>query len=219
MATSTENQPLNRKTSVGFESQLQTVRMIVQPFVMIIPVIIVWHFLYTHDLHSSRTADEPIVNAILPGLFAAHVFLAGFLFYRQGDDLRELREAIRNCNEPGNKEKFLKIAEDRIPGPFKYVLFVTANIVQWWTVSLYYEHYITGLAAVVSVGYILSLIWEVIADLDDPLNGVWVVKGAPEAWIQEANIQQRRSDKIFKDIAEWLIKLGKRIVQSQVPRV
>ena len=84
----------------------------------------------------------------------------------------------------------------------KLVLFISANIIQAWTISLYYQLYWTGFASVYSVAYIMSLIWEIIADFDDPINGIWVIRGVPDEWVKEANIKRRISDRFF----EWLIK-------------
>jgi hypothetical protein len=67
-----------------------------------------------------------------------------------------------------------------------------------WTLSLYYASYWTGFAAVSSVGYVLSLISEVIADFDDPFHGVWVIKGVPEEWIREAHVKPRLSDRLVE---------------------
>jgi len=179
----------------GFGSFIQTLRLIITPLVLATPSVIIWHFLYVNGWHSTSRADEPIVNAILPGLFTAHVFIAGFMFMRESDDMRKMKTAIRS----GDQKAFTEIVEDTIPTPMKYVLFMTANIIQGWTISLNYDIYWTGLAAVYSVGYILSLIWEIIADFDDPINGVWVIKGVPPDWITGANIKRRWSDRFF----EW----------------
>jgi len=80
----------------------------------------------------------------------------------------------------------------------KYVLLVSATLIEGWTVSLNYDFYWTGFAAVFSMGYMLTLIWETIADFDDPVNGVWVVQGVPEEWVLEAKIKRRISDRFFE---------------------
>lgn len=183
-----------RSDAAGFDSYLQSIRMIIQPLFYTLPAVIIWHILYTRGWHSTAIADEPIVNAILPALASIHVFIAGFMFLRETGDLRELKRAVRN-NE---KETFLEIAEDRIPAPLKYVLLVSAAMIEAWTISLNYDLYWTGLSAVYSVGYMLSLIWEIISDFDDPINGVWVIKGVPEEWIREARIRRRLSDRFYE---------------------
>ena len=187
-----------KKISIGFSNYLQSIRMIVTPLILALPSVVMWHYLYTHGWHSTSSADEPIVNAILPGLFSAHVFIASFMFVRESDDIRKMKRAVRE----GDKSTFIEVAEDSTPIPMKYILFTTANIIQGWTMSLNYELYWTGLASVYSVAYILSLIWEIIADFDDPVNGVWVIKGVPDEWIKETQIKRRLSDRFF----EWLIK-------------
>lgn len=183
-----------RKGSIGFNNYLQSIRMIIEPLFMAAPAVVLWHFLYARGWHSTASADEPIVNAILPALATIHVFIAGFMFMREAYDIRELRRAVRT----GQKELFFEIAEDRIPAPVKYVLFVSANLIEGWTISLNYELYWTGFASVYSIGYMLSLIWEIISDFDDPVNGVWVVKDVPDEWVLEANIKRRISDRFFE---------------------
>ena len=168
--------------------------MIVQPLFLALPAVILWHFFYTSGWHSTASADEPIVNAILPALASIHVFIAGFIFLRETADIREMRSAVRQSK----KEQFLEIAEDKTPVPLKYVLLVSATLIEGWTISLNYEIYWTGFAAVYSLGYMLTLIWEIIADFDDPVNGVWIIKGVPEEWIGEANIKRRYSDRFFE---------------------
>lgn len=187
-----------KSTLAGFNSILQSVRMIVTPVVLTAPAVIIWHYLYINGWHSTPQADEPVVNAILPGLFGAHVFIAGLMIIRESEDIRKMRRAVRE----NDMATFIEVAGDAIPIPMKYILFTTANMIQAWTISLHYEVYWTGLASVYSVGYILALIWEIIADFDDPINGVWVIKGVPDEWIKEANIKRRLSDRFF----EWLTR-------------
>jgi hypothetical protein len=188
---------------VGFEfnNRVQVVRMAVMPMVLAAPAVAIWHFLFTHGWHSSREADEPIVNAILPLIGSAYVFLAGFLFYRATLDMRDMKQALRHKDQPGSKERFLAVAEDRIPMPLKYVLFSAAVVIECWTISLYYAAYWTGFASVYSVGYMLALIWEVIADFDDPIHGVCVIKEVPEDWLRDAHIHARLSDRLFERLS------------------
>lgn len=119
------------------------------------------------------------------------------MIIRESDDIRKLKHAVRT----GDKATFIEIAEDSIPAPMRYILFTTANLIQAWTVNLYYDLYWTGFASVYSVGYILAIIWEIIADFDDPVNGIWVIKDVPGEWVKEAHIKRRISDRLF----EWLI--------------
>lgn len=185
-----------KNTFAGFNSYFQSIRLIVAPLIMAAPSLVIWHYLYTRGWHSTSIADEPIVNAILPGLFGAHVFISGLMIIRESDDIRKMKRAIRD----NDKATFIEIAEDSIPLPMKYILFTTANLIQAWTISLHYEIYWTGFAAVYSVGYMLALMWEIIADFDDPINGVWVIKGVPSEWIKESHIKRRISDRFF----EWM---------------
>lgn len=192
-----------KREDSGFNNFFQSVRMIIQPMIIASPAVLLWHLLYTNGWHSTAIADEPIVNAILPALASIHVFIAGFIFLRETSDIREMKHAIRN----GEKDKFIEFAEDKIPAPLKYVLFVSGNLILGWTISLNYELYWSGFASVFSMGYMLSLIWEIISDFDDPVNGVWVVKNVPEEWVEEANIKRRRSDKFFEKLINRVQKL------------
>lgn len=186
------------KIFTGFDNYFQSIRLIITPLILASPAVGLWHFLYTSGWHSTSQADEPIVSAILPGLFSAHVFIAGLMILRESDDIRKMKHAVRE----EDKATFIEIAEDSIPMPMRYILFTTANLIQGWTISLHYELYWTGFASVYSVGYMLALIWEIIADFDDPVNGIWVIKGVPADWIKEANIKRRISDKFF----EWIVR-------------
>lgn len=179
----------------GFKSGLQSVRMAVVPFFMSLPSVVLYHVFQSLGLYSGRVADEPIINVILPFIGGVHVFLSGVLFFREGD-YGEMRRAVRS----GDKEKFLDLVEDQVPTPLRFVVFVTGSIVILWTLTLYNESYWRGLFSVLSVSYIVSLIWEVIADFNDPVNGVWVVKNIPPEWLEGAKIKKRWSDQLFSKI-------------------
>jgi hypothetical protein len=177
--------------------------MIIQPMILAFPTVVIWHYINGWGWHSTRVADEPIVNAILPLIGGFHVFLAGFLLYSKANDITKFKEVI--CSEEegvekNNEKKFLQLAEDRIPQPLKYVLLSTGTLVQLWTASLYYDSYWIGFFSVYSVSYIIVLIWEVITDLDDPVHGVWVVKGIPAAWAKKAHFDKRFVDKVFDNV-------------------
>lgn len=194
--TETEKIASPRETSSEFNDYFQAIRLIVTPLILAAPAVLIWHYLFINGWHSTRQADEPIVNAILPLLGTIHVFITGFRMARESDDIRKMKQAITEKD----KTAFLSLAEDAIPMPLKYVIFTSATLIQMWVISLHYDLYWTGFASVYSVGYMLSLIWEVIADFDDPINGMWVVKGVPEEWITEAQIKRRISDRFF----EWI---------------
>lgn len=193
--------PKRHAVGIGFKSVLQSLRMVLWPLFMTAPALILYHICYKNGWHSTRSADEPIINAILPGLFGLHAFIAGVLLvFREGSDLLQLKAYAKKPEEPGNKEKFIQLAENQLPAPVKYVLFVSATIIILWTISLSYGSYWSGLASVLSVTYILSLIWEVIADFDDPTNGIWVIRGVPDDWVSEIKIKRRLSDRILDGI-------------------
>lgn len=176
-----------------FKSFMQKVRMVIQPAIMAVPALLAWVGLYEAGYRSDKFNDEPVINAILPFISSAYVFLASFLLFREGNDVRDMKTAIKNKD----KNAFLAIARDRIPAPVKYILFATGTIIILWTIFLHYESFWTGLASVYSTTYIIVLVWEVIIDLDDPINGVWVIKNIPEEWMEEAHLHKRNSDRFF----------------------
>ena len=185
-----------RNIFTEFNNHFQSIRLMITPLILSAPAVLIWHYLYMKGWHSTASADEPIVNAILPGLFSAHVFIAGLMIIHESDDMRKMKRAVREKN----KEAFIEIAEDAVPTPMRYILFMTGNLILAWTMSLHYELYWTGFASVYSVGYILTLIWEIIADFDDPINGIWVIKGVSAEWVRDAHIKRRISDRLFERV-------------------
>ncbi len=183
-----------------FKSFIQKVRLIIQPLFLSFPSVIFWYASYTFGFHSNSKADEPIVNAILPFIGGVHVFLASFLLYREGSDIRELKKILRRPHTEETRRDFMDIAEDMIPIPVKYILLSTGTMIQAWTIFLYYQNYYVGFFSVYSISYIITLIWEVIMDLDDPVHGAWVVKGIPKEWEQSFKIKKRWSDQIFDKV-------------------
>lgn len=190
--------PKKNRVRSGFSSALQSVRMVIWPFFMTLPALVLYHICYLLDWHRSGPSDSPIINAVYPGIFAGHMFFAS-LFIRDGSaDFRTMKRAVKDREKPESKDTFLLIAEDRLGAPTKLALFTSATIVVLWTLTLdYAQSYWTGFATVVSVAYLLSLLWEVIADFDDPINGAWVIKGIPEEWLKEIKIKPRLSDRIL----------------------
>ena len=186
-----------KKIVAGFGNNFQLIRLIVAPFILATPPAFIWHYLFINGWHSTSIADEPIVNAIIPGLFVLYGIIAGFMLTSGSEDIRKMKHAVR----VDDKATFIEIAEDSTSIPMRFVLFTSGKIILIWIISLNYEIYWTGLASVYSNGYLFALIWEVIADFDDPVNGMWVIKGVPHEWIKEANTKQRVSDRFF----EWLI--------------
>lgn len=169
--------------------------MIFYPFVIAVIPVLLWNFLYKRGWYSpSLRADEPIVNAVF-GLFGmSYAIITGFMFTDQRSNMGKLRKAVRMNIE----EDFLEIVENRNPTTSKFVLFAIAFVIMGWVIIFHYESYWIGFASVYSVGYILTLIWEVIVDFDDPIHGMWVVKNIPPAWIAKANIKTRFSDRFFE---------------------
>lgn len=186
----------------GILERVRKFRMVIQPLILSLPVIILWHFMYVFGWHStSLKTDEPVVNAILPIIATFHAFLVSFNIYREENSNSRVKALAKKGADDFEAEKeFLELVEDRISTPLKYVLLSTGFIIQIWTTTLYCESYWTGMFSVLSISYVIILIWEVMIDLDDPVHGIWIIKEIPKKWADKARIEKRFVDTFFDKI-------------------
>jgi hypothetical protein len=190
---------MEQKATVGVPNWRQALRMVIVPALLAIPAVILWHWCYTHGLSSTREADEPIVNAILPGMLTAHVLIVGFVFAHQMTRYTGILGAHANLEDPKSRKLFVVLVQMTVPLPAKFLIFTAAMMIELWVISLHFELYNTGWAAVFSIGYFLSAMWEFIADLDDPFHGMWRIGiEAPEDLMKEVHINRRWSDRLFE---------------------
>jgi hypothetical protein len=192
-------------TRSGLKNWFQGVRMILHPFLMSLPGVILWHFVYTRGMGMSIESAEPIINDVKPFVSIGHFFFVTALLTYQLSKLEKVAAACPHNGDIGDKPEFLRLVRSlALPLPLQTIVFCTATAVELWTIALHYGSYASGLGAVFTVGFILSLAWEGLADSVNPFAGMWVVKDPPEEWRREAELtlKPRISDLVY----EWLYR-------------
>jgi hypothetical protein len=184
----------------------QGARMIVHCLIMSLPAVLIWRFLYRNGWMMTPVSSEPFINHIGPFAGIGHFFLIQIISNLQAKKDLVMAANLPNNGNPGNKAEYLRLARLLpVPMNFKIAVFATAVIVELLAMSIHYGSYPTGLAAVLGCAFILSMVWEMIADTENPIRGVSVTQYPPGEWLREIEtaLSPRLTDRVY-DRIYWL---------------
>lgn len=196
-----------RQAIVGFSGRnrlqraISICRLPVQSLVMCVPYMLIWHVMYVMGWQHPMSAEGPITNADLPILATGHFVLAAFLLGVSGT---KAWDAIIDVFESGDDEKFLRLVRRQAtPPPPKAVLFVTGIVVNSMRMSLPVHDYWSSFVLVLKLAFVISLIWEMLAEVESPVDGIWGILNIPgdlKRKVKDMNLPKRRTDRLW----EWL---------------
>ena len=115
-------------------------------------------------------------------------------------------KAIRMAVKEYDIETFMNLKDEEMTPLVHTVMFVIGSFVLAGFMLLKYPDLSSGLICIGSVSYLLSLIFFVAEEIDDPCRGIWTIS-IPEEWLK-INAKKYREKRNKEKHAELLKKIG-----------
>ena len=126
-------------------------------------------------LHSLSLGDETALSATITTLGLIYWLVAAAALVNVWSQWIETEDASLK----GDKKKFWELAERRMPQPVKAALLLISLLLWMAFFFMPFGSVWAGTFTVFSITVALTFIWEIVVDLDNPLDGVWRVKNIP----------------------------------------
>jgi len=156
-------------------------RLLLWPFVLSFLNTGVWVGLRYLGISSLISGDEGVMvsgtNALGIVLYA---LLAGFITVTVWNQWEAVHDAVKSKD----REKFKLYKNKRLPKPLKMLLALYSLYIAGGFHLTLYRNLLDGVYTAFGIALLLSTVWAVVMDLDDPFTGFWNVK-VPKEWLDE----------------------------------
>lgn len=159
---------------------LTNIRLLIRPTFVASVIGWIWYFIFYEGKIGVLEADESaITDSFFPVIAMFHSIIAGLALGKLWDKYLIIHRSIREKD----KATFDRYKDDRLPVVTYILIGAMSIVVQILGMMIHFEGGYTGLISNFLLTFVLSLYWESVTNLDDPLNGVWYVNQIPKDWV------------------------------------
>ena len=161
-----------------FRSFRRHLFLIAQPFLAAAFITALWTMFWQAGVHLPKE-DEVVLTAVVAMLSVTFGILAGVVL----STIWEKYQKVVVCVLKHDVNTFLIYRDERIPIVFHLLLGSLSVPIILVMMLFEYKSYSSGLIAVFSVTFAISIYWLVGAELQNPAKSLWFAERIPEAWL------------------------------------
>ncbi len=140
-----------------------------------------WYFvLVRNDIHLNEKMEVIATASWIPLFGIFYGFLASTLIGTVFGQYSEMRIAIKQYDF----DKFALLRDENLSPLMHGLMSVLAAMTLAGFMAIKYPTELQGFVVVGSVSYVLSFIFYVVREVDDPLGGVWFIKHVHDGWLE-----------------------------------
>jgi hypothetical protein len=149
---------------------------------------LIWHFaFFKANFHLEEKMEVISTAAWIPAFALLYGFFTSPLLTKVWDEYKEMRKAVKK----NDLDAFLDLRDEE-QSPLMYGLVILTSLMLIGAFAgVQYPRAIDGWVVISSMSYLLTLIFCVIMELDDPCAGIWFIRSIPEEWLK-INVRQYR---------------------------
>lgn len=137
-----------------------------------------WYELWSQGYHFAEDDKDIVIGAVITTLGVLYAILVTWILTAVYDKYKE----IVVCVLTQDKDRFLLYRDERLP----IVSHLLVGIVSFPLLGMIglvaYKHALTGAVSVFVVSSILTMVWFVLRQLENPLKTGWFAERIPEEW-------------------------------------
>lgn len=140
-----------------------------------------WYFvLYTRDMHIHEDTKDISIAAWIPTFGVLYCLLSAVVLGRVFQEYKDIRDAIKSYDI----ETFMNLRDEDISPVFHVLMTILALCLIGAFMGLKYPTASSGFWYIGSTTYILSLIYWIIIEVDNPFTGVFFIKNVHPEWMK-----------------------------------
>ena len=182
------------------------VRMLLLPLPFAIAVGAFWQLvLYKHELHLNEKFEGIATTGMIAILGILYSLIVATILGVLWAEYKEMRMAVKRYDV----HRFMELKDEEMSPLVHTLLFVLSVFLLGAFLTLKYPDEISGTWCCASVAYLLSMIFFIVLEIDDPCKGIWVIKSIPVEW-RTINPKKHRElrnkdtqEKFAKELAAW----------------
>lgn len=156
-------------------------KLLIKPAILGLVALGIWILLRFQFGILADKADEGIMaSGTIAFLFFVYGLMAAFIMAKVWTEWREIETAVRERDE----KKFVDLKDQRVPRTLKMLLIIFSIFIAVAFFLSGFQNSIKGVFSVFAIVFMLTVVWEVLMDLDDYFTGEWNIDihALPEAW-------------------------------------
>lgn len=140
----------------------------------------IWYFaIFKQRRHFDEQMENIISSAWIPTFGVLYSLLAAVVFTSVWNEYKAIRAAVKKYD----LETFLDLRDEEM-SPLVYAMMTVFSLaILIGFMALKYPSAMGGILITFSTSYLLSLIFFVIVEIDDPCGGVWFIRNIPDEWL------------------------------------
>jgi membrane protein YqaA with SNARE-associated domain len=140
-----------------------------------------WYEAWVRGYHFSEDDKDALIGAIITTLGVTYGILVAWLL----SVIMEKYGKVVICVLEKDKHTFLLYRDERIPIVFHLLIASVSVPLVGMIGMIAFKHVLTGTISVFAVSFILSLIWLIADQLENPSKGGWFRERIPQDWFDE----------------------------------
>ncbi len=153
--------------------------LLLWPLIIATGVVLVWYQLRLRGYHFSHADESALVGAVIMTFAVLFSITGAFVL----NTIWEKYRMVVLCIFQKDKERFLFYRDERIPVLLHLLLFSFSFPLLGMIAMLDYKEVLSGMIAVFSVSFGLSLYWIAAVELENPVNSPWIKERIPKEWL------------------------------------
>jgi len=195
------NGGLGKRIQKTMETMVRIILFLLIPTLVSAPATAFWYFfIWKKDIHFPLEMETIVTCAWLASFVFFYGLIASVIFGRAYDEYKDMRMSVKRHD----LDNFINLADEEV-SLLAYILLFVLSFSVWISFAcLQYPSLCYGFVLVASISYVLTLVFFVIGEIDNPCAGFWYIKSIPDEWlyINPKEYRKERRERIKKELEE-----------------
>jgi hypothetical protein len=163
--------------------------MLIKPIPIAVIAAVFWYyFVYQNRIHFIEGGEILGIwismFGVLYGLFAAMILSTVW------NEYKTMGIAVKRSD----LDTFIDLRDEEVSPLVHTLMIVLSVMIILAFMCIKYETAYSGITFIISTTYLLTLIFYIVLEIDDPCGGIWYIKDIPEEWLK-VDIKKFRYEK------------------------
>lgn len=173
--------PFSYRLRKTIELGLKSIIMMIIPVVPALIMVALWYFqFYSKGISFDENMENIVAAAWIPTFGLLYCLLSAVVFNTVWIEYKTIRTAVKRYDI----ETFVDLKDEDISPLIYTLIFICSLSIIGGFMSLKYHNPFWGGVVVGSTTYLLSLVFFVIREMDDPCGGFWFIKNIHPEWLK-----------------------------------
>lgn len=147
-----------------------------------------YQWIFLNDVHFGKEFEEIITAAWIPEFGILYSLLVAIAINTVWMEYKSMRTAVKRYD----LETFVDLVDEDLSPLLHTMVIVVSLAVLAGFLFLQYPNFWGGSILIFGVTFLLTLLYAMILEIDNPCSGLWYIKSIPDEWLQIDAKEYRR---------------------------